>query len=73
MIYLQEDQIAEAIEELEQADPENQLVRVVLAECYKEMDRRADASALRDDLMMDRQLDLFNSVTPFVRLRARRI
>ncbi len=73
MIYLQEDQIAEAIEELEQADPENQLVRVVLAECYKEMGRRAEASALRDDVMMDRQLNLFNSVTPFVRLRARKI
>ena len=74
LLYLQENELAMAIDELSQAEAaEDNMVRALLAECYKKMGRSADARALRDDVLNDRQLNFLNVPHAIARLWAKRL
>ncbi len=73
LIHLKENAPAKAIEELEEADPENVYVKALLAECYKKMGRTHDASALGHEVLNNRQLNLFDPLVPMAYLHAKKL
>ena len=73
LLHLQVNETTEAMKELEQADPEDVYVKALLAECYKKMGRSHDAQALRDEVLNNRQLNLFSPLTPIAYLHVKKL
>jgi tetratricopeptide (TPR) repeat protein len=73
LLHLQENETTKAMDELEQADPEDVYVKALLAECYKKMGRSHDARSLRDEVLNNRQLNLFSPLTPVAYLHAKKL
>jgi tetratricopeptide (TPR) repeat protein len=73
LLYLQQSEPEKAVEALIQADPENDFARVVLAECYAKLGRRADARAFRAEVLRNRQMSFFDTNAVFARFRAQRM
>lgn len=64
LLQLHENNTAQALYQLEQADPANIVVRALLADCYQRMGRKAEARTLKDEVMNDRTVSFFNSMAP---------
>jgi tetratricopeptide (TPR) repeat protein len=50
LLQLHENNTAQALYQLEQADPANIVVRALLADCYQRMGRKAEARTLKDEV-----------------------
>ena len=71
MVYLEEDQTEMALDELSEANPNDPIVQALLAECYEKMNLPAAASAKRDDVVKNRQINLANPFGALAVMRAR--
>ncbi len=70
MVYLRSNQLDKALAELAQADPSDYMVKAMLASCYKKMGQKAQAMALRDEVLNDRQFSLQDPLYPLARMEA---
>jgi tetratricopeptide (TPR) repeat protein len=59
-VYLSANQVDKALAELEQANPNSYMTKALLASCYDKMGQKADAMALREEVLADRQYSLQN-------------
>jgi tetratricopeptide (TPR) repeat protein len=71
MAHLQEGQTEMALEELNQANPNDPIVQALLAECYESMNLPMAATAQRDNVTRNRQINLANPFWAFGVARAR--
>lgn len=71
MVYLDEGQTEMALEELNQANPNDPIVQALLAECYENMDLPRAAAAQRANVTGNRQINLANPFWAFGVARAR--
>ena len=63
LILLEEDQVAEAMAELMQANPQSNLVLALAARCSTEMGNKAEAQGFRNDVIYNKQINFFNPFT----------
>ncbi len=61
MVLLLEKRAGDAMKELEQADPQNDLVRAVSAEAYAQMGNKMEAQRFKADVLENTQLNFFNA------------
>ena len=73
MVYLLEDRADDALAELEQADPTNDLIRVLTGECYLKMGNKDEAKTFKTDVLANRQFNIFNAFTALARVRAEKL
>lgn len=57
-VYLSANQLDKALAELEQANPNNYMTKALLASCYDKMGQKAEAKAIREEVLADRQYSL---------------
>ena len=59
-VYLSANQVDKALAELEQANPNAYMTKALLASCYDKMGQKAEAMALREEVLADRRYSLQN-------------
>ena len=67
-VYLQANQLDKAVAELEKANPNHYLAKALLASCYDKMGQKAEAMALRGEVLADRTYSLQDPVYMIARL-----
>jgi tetratricopeptide (TPR) repeat protein len=70
MVHLQDGQTEMALEELNQANPNDPIVQALLAECYENMNLPMAAAAQRENVTGNRQINLANPFWAFGVARA---
>jgi tetratricopeptide (TPR) repeat protein len=69
LINLQAKQPSAALDDLRQADPDDWVVRALLARCYDAMGQKADARAMRDAVMSDHRMNVYNANIAYARMK----
>ncbi|MFQ5745838.1 MAG: hypothetical protein ACE5HF_01290 [Gemmatimonadota bacterium] len=73
IILLQEERAEDALALLEDSDGSDPMIRVLKAECYKDMKRSREAREMKDGVLTEATLNFFNPVETIARLRAKRL
>ena len=70
LIHLQAKVTPAALDDLRQADPDDWVVRALLGQCYDAMGQKADARAMRDAVMGDHRMNVYNANIAVARMKA---